>query len=78
VGDPRVAVLDDDVIAEEPRRLGAGAGDQGLIRVEFQGEGLSQEPCQFRLDLLGFGLRPDEPQQMIICLCRHPDYAGVE
>jgi hypothetical protein len=50
-------VLDDDVIAEEPRRLGAGVGDQGLIRVEFQGEGLSQEPCQLRLDLLGCASR---------------------
>ena len=29
-GDLRVAVLDGDVVAEEPRRLAAGVGDQGL------------------------------------------------
>jgi hypothetical protein len=49
-------VLDGDLVAEEPRRASAGVGDQGLVRVELQGEGLSQEPRQFRLDLLGFGL----------------------
>ena len=32
-GDLRVAVLDGDVVAEEPRRLGAGVGDQGLVLV---------------------------------------------
>ena len=42
-GDFRVAVLDGDVIAEEPRPLGAGVGDQGLGRVEFQSEGLPEE-----------------------------------
>jgi hypothetical protein len=48
----RVAVLDGDVVAEEPRPLGAGVGDQGLALVQFQAEGLSQErgqllvPCQ--------------------------------
>jgi hypothetical protein len=52
-------------------------GDQGLILVKFQGEGLSQEPGQFFLYLLGFGLRPDEPQNMIVGLCRPPDYAGI-
>jgi hypothetical protein len=59
-------VLDGDLVAEEPRRAGAGVGDQGLVRVELQGEGLSQEPRQLGLDLLGFGLGPDEPQQVII------------
>ena len=39
----RVAVLDDDVIAEKPRRLGAGVADQGLSLVEFQSEGLPEE-----------------------------------
>jgi hypothetical protein len=71
-------VLDGDVVAEEPRALGAGVGDQGLGGVQFQPEGLPEEPRQFRLDLLGLGLGPDEPQQVVVCLCRHPDYAGVE
>jgi len=43
-------------------------GDQRLVRVQFQGEGLSQEPCQLPFDLLRFGLRADEPEQMIICI----------
>jgi hypothetical protein len=68
-------VLDDDVVAEEPRRLGAGVADQGLAVVEFQSEGLPEEICQPGLDLLGFGPRPGEPQQVIIRLCRVPGYA---
>jgi len=52
----------------EHRRASAGVGDQGLARAEFQGEGLSQEPYQVRLDLLGFGLRPGESQDVIICV----------
>jgi hypothetical protein len=71
-------VLDDDVVAEEPRRLGAGVADQGLVLAEFQPEGLPEERRQFGLDLLGFGLRPDEPQDVVICLCRGPGYAGAE
>ena len=67
-GDPRVAVLDDDVIAEEPRRLGAGVADQGLAVVEFQSEGLPEELRQPGLDLPGFGLRPDKTQYVIICV----------
>jgi hypothetical protein len=68
-------VLDGDLVAEESRRASAGVGNQGLVRVEVQGEGLSQEPLQFRLDLLGFGLRPGEPQDVVIGLCRGPGYA---
>jgi hypothetical protein len=68
-------VLDDDVVAEEPRWLAAGAGDQGLGRVEFQSEGLPEEPREPGLDLLGFGLRPGESQYVIIRLCRLLDYA---
>ena len=73
-----VAVLDDDVIAEEPRRGGAAVGDQGLAGVQFQPEGLPEERRQLGLDLLGFGLRSDESQQMVVCLCRPLDYAGIE
>ena len=38
VGEFRVAVLDGDLVAEEPRRAGAGVGDQGLGLVQLQGE----------------------------------------
>ena len=68
VGDPGVAVLDDDVVAEVPRRLGAGVADQGLVLVQFQPEGLSEEPGQLGLDLLGFGLRPGESQDVVVCV----------
>jgi len=44
------------VVAEEPRRLAAGVGDQGFLLVQFQSEGLPEEPCQRSLDLFGFGL----------------------
>jgi hypothetical protein len=61
-------VLDGDLIAEEPRRAGAGVGDQGLGLVQFQGEGLPQERRQLCLDLFGFGLRPDESQDVVVCV----------
>jgi hypothetical protein len=69
-------VPDGDLVAEEPRRAGAGMGDQRLVLGQFQLEILTQEPCQALLDLLGFGPWPDEPQEMIIGLCRAPDYAA--
>ena len=31
-----------------PRRADAGVGNQRLVRVEFQGEGLPQEPRQLQ------------------------------
>jgi hypothetical protein len=40
VADFRAGVLDDDVIAVEPRPLAAGVRDQGFGRVQFQSEGL--------------------------------------
>jgi len=49
--------------------------DQRLVGVQFQREVVAQEPCQLVFDGLGFGLRSDEPQEMIVCLCRPPDYA---
>jgi len=67
-GEFRVAVLDGDLVAEEPRRAGAGVGDQGLGRVQLQGEGLPQERRQLGLDLLGFGLGPDESQDVVVCV----------
>ena len=66
LADLRVAVLDPDVVAEEPRRLAAGVGDQGFLLAEFQPEGLPEERGQPGLDLLGFGLRPGKSQYVII------------
>jgi len=62
----------DDVIAEEPRLLGAGVG---LVRRQFQLELVAQEPGEALLDFLRFGLRAGEPEEMVIGLCRGPDYA---
>ena len=42
-GELVVAVLDGDLVAEEPRRAGSGVGDQGFVRVEFQREFVAQE-----------------------------------
>ena len=79
VGDLRAGVLDGDLVAEEPRRASAGVGDQCFSGVQFQREGFPQELRQFRLDLLGLGPRPDESQQMVICVpdVKEPPVAGV-
>jgi hypothetical protein len=37
---------------------------------EFQLEFVAQEPGQLVLDVLGFGFRPGEPQEVIVGLCR--------
>jgi hypothetical protein len=50
-------VLDPDVIAEKPRRLAAGVGDQGFLLVQLQSEGLPEEPREPGLDLLGCASR---------------------
>ena len=34
-----------------------------------------QEPCQAGFDLLGFGLRAGEPEQVIICVADIPESA---
>ena len=67
-GEFRVAVPDGDVIAGEPRPLGAGVGDQGLVLVQLQSEGFPEERRQPGPDLLGFGPRPGEPEQMVVCV----------
>jgi hypothetical protein len=61
-------VLDGDLVAEESGRAGAGVGDQRLVVGEFQFEFVTQELRQPLFDLLGFGLRPGEPEQMVICV----------
>ncbi|MGH3237614.1 MAG: hypothetical protein ACRDOH_31025 [Streptosporangiaceae bacterium] len=53
-------------------------GDQRLFLAEFQLEVITQELCQAGLDLLGLGLRPGEPENVIVGLCRSLDYAGIE
>ena len=69
-------MLDGDLVAEEGRRLGAGVRDQRLVLVEFQLEVVTQERRQALLDLLGFGPGSGEPEEVIVGLCRGPDYAG--
>ena len=71
-------MLDGDVVAEEPRGLGAAMRDQRLACRQFQLEILTQEVGQALLDLIGFGLRAGKPEQVIIGLCRPLDYAGIE
>jgi hypothetical protein len=72
-------VLDRDLVAEVSRRCGAGVRDQGFLRVELQGEFVAQEPRQLIFDGLGFGLRPDEPQNMIVGVpgVAQPTVSGV-
>jgi len=72
-------VLGDDVIAEEPRLLGTGVGDQRLVRRQFQLELVAQEPGEALLDFLRFGLRAGEPEEMVICVpdIPEPAVAGV-
>jgi hypothetical protein len=74
-GEFAVGVLDGDFIAEEPRRAGAGVGDQRLFWRQLQLEIVTQELGQALLDLLCLGLWPGEPEEVVICLCRLPDYA---
>jgi len=63
-GDLSIVVLDGDLIAEEPRRLGAGVGDQRLGLGQLQLEILLQELGEALLDLLGFLLRSNKPEQV--------------
>jgi hypothetical protein len=78
-GDLAVGVLDGDLVAEVPCRPGAGVGDQRLLAAEFQLEFVAQEPGQLVLDVLGFGLRPGEPQEVVVGVARvaQPPVPGV-
>jgi hypothetical protein len=64
-----VGVLDGDLVAEAPRRAGPGMRDYCLLAREFQLEFLTQELRKTDLDLLCFGLRSGEPEEMVIALC---------
>jgi hypothetical protein len=70
-------VLDDDLIAEVPGGPGAGVGDQGLVRVEFECEFVAQEGRQLIFDGLGFGFRSGKSQDVVVGLCGLPDYADM-
>jgi hypothetical protein len=70
-----LVVVDGDLVAEEPGRARAGVGDQSLVLRQLQLELLAQERRKTLLDLFGLDLRPDEPEEMIIGLCRGPGYA---
>jgi hypothetical protein len=74
-----VGVLDDDLVAEESRRACAGVGDQRFLLRQLQLEVITQERREACFDLLGFGLRPGEPEELIICLpgIAEPTVAGV-
>ena len=72
VGELAVGVLDGDFVAEESCRVGAGVGDERLVGVEVQREFVAQEPGQRILDGLGFGLRSDEPQDVVVGVAAVP------
>jgi hypothetical protein len=74
-GQSLVVVAHGDLVAEEPRRTGAGVGDQRLGLGQLQLEVLLQELSEATFDLLGFGLRSGEPEQDVIGLCRVSGYA---
>jgi hypothetical protein len=60
------AVLNGDLVAEEPRRAGAGVGDQRLLLRQFQRQVVGEELSEAGLDLLGFGSGADEPQDGVV------------
>ena len=63
-GELAVVVPDGDLVAEEPRRAGAGMGDQRLGLGQLQLEVFLQELGEATFDLLGFGLRSVNPSRM--------------
>ncbi len=63
-----VVMLNADLITEETRSVAAGMGDQRLVLGQFQLEVFAQELRQALFDLLGFGLRSGEPEQVVIAM----------
>jgi hypothetical protein len=63
-----VAVLDGDFVTEESSRACAGVGDQCFLLREFQFEVITEELREALFDLVGFGLRPDEPEQVVVSI----------
>lgn len=68
-------MLDGDLIDQEAGRACAGEGDRRPTGRQFRLEFAMQELCQTLFDLLSFGIGSGEPEQVVICLCRGPDYA---
>ncbi len=54
-------------------------GDQGLLDGQLQPEFLTQERRKLALDLLGFSLRSDETQEMVVGIAGipQPPVAGI-
>jgi hypothetical protein len=77
-GELLVGMLGGDLIAEEPRRVGAGVGDQRLVLGQLQLEVISQEPAEATFDLLSFGLWSGEPEQDIIRRSGRNATAGIQ
>jgi len=65
-GDLGIGVLGLYFVAEEPRRLAGGVGDQRLGFRQLQPELLTQERLDLRLDLFGFVPGTGEPQQPVV------------
>ena len=55
-----------DLIAEEPRRPGAGMRDQRLVLRQFQLQVIAQERREPPFDLLNLGSGPGEPEQGVV------------
>ncbi len=72
-------MLDGDLVAEEPRRARAGVGDQGFLPRQLQLEVIAQECREAGLDLLSLGLRPGEPEEVIVGVpdVAEPPEAGI-
>jgi hypothetical protein len=71
-GDLRIGVLCPDLVAEEPRRLAGGVGDQRLGFGQLQLEFLTQESPDLRLDLLSFAPGTGEPEQEVVAVPHIP------
>jgi hypothetical protein len=67
-GESVTAVLDVDLVAEEPCRPSAGVGEQRLVGGQFQLEFVMQELRQTLFDFLCFGLWSGESEQVIVGL----------
>ena len=76
---PAVGACHRDLVAEEPRRAGAGVGDQCLVLREGEFELVAQEHRKTLFDLLGFGLGSGEPQQGVVGVAAvaQPAVAGI-
>jgi hypothetical protein len=66
-----------DLIAEEPRLIRTGVGDQGLVRGHLQLEIIAQEVPDARFDRLGFAFGPYKGQEEIIGVAHIPQAAVI-